>query len=76
MQFRTLRFTPIATLAIAVALAAAIWLVTPVLSGRQLRLWEVLVVLAAVFAMLEFWRARRLRREREQTENMRDSALW
>ena len=71
-----MRLTPFAPFVIAVALGAAIWVAMPVITGRPLRLWEALVVSAAVFAVLELWRARRLRRERKRAESLRDSALW
>lgn len=76
MSFRTMRLTPIATLVVAVLLGALLWVAVPVAIGRPLRLWEAVVVSAAILALLEWWRRRWLRREREQTESLRDSALW
>jgi uncharacterized membrane protein len=69
---RTKRFTPIAALIVAVLL----WLAAPAAIGRALKPWEAVVSAAVVLALLEWLRVRRLRREREQTESMRDSALW
>lgn len=72
MIFRTMRFTPIAALVVAVLL----WLAAPAAIGRALKPWEAVVSAAVVLALLEWLRVRRLRREREQTESLRDSALW
>jgi len=76
VSFRTIHLTPIATAALAVLLATLLWLSAPVAIGRMLRPWEALLVAAGILALLEWWRGRRLRRQREQIESMRDSALW
>ena len=68
--------TPMGNFVVAVLLGALLWVVIPVVTGHPLRLWEVLVAAAAILALLEWWRARQIRREHEQTENLRDSALW
>jgi hypothetical protein len=74
--FQTIRLTPIVNLVAAVLLGALLWVAVPAAMDRPLRLWEALVVAAATFAFLEWWRGRRLRREREHAESLRDSALW
>ncbi|OOG40480.1 hypothetical protein B0B52_13335 [Polaromonas sp. A23] len=71
-----MRLTPISTFVLAVLLGALLWAVAPVAMGRPLMLWEGVVVAVAIFALLELWRRHRLWREREQTESLRDSALW
>ena len=76
MNSRTMRLTPIATLVVAVLLGALLWLAAPVTIGRALKPWETLVSAIVLLALLEWLRVRRLRREREQTESLRDSALW
>ena len=76
VTFRTMRLTPIATFVVAVLLGALLWLAAPAAIGRALKPWEALVSAAVLLALLEWLRVRRLRREREQTESMRDSALW
>lgn len=76
MLARTLYLTPIATLLVSVLLGALLWLAAPVALGRLLRPWEALVVAAAIWALLEWLRERRLRRERRQIDGLRDSALW
>lgn len=76
VSFRTTPLTLIAMLAVAVLLGALLLVAVPVVMGRPLRLWEGFVVSAAILAVLEWWRGRRLRREREQIESLRDSALW
>ena len=76
VTFRTMRLTPIATFVVAVLLGALLWLAAPAAIGRALKPWEARVSAAVLLALLEWLRVRRLRREREQTESMRDSALW
>jgi membrane protein implicated in regulation of membrane protease activity len=76
VTIRTMRLTPIGTLVAAILLAAMLWLAAPAVIGRALRPWEVSVAAAMVLAILQWLRVRRLRREREQTESLRDSALW
>ena len=76
VTFRTIRLTPIGTFAVAVLLGALLWLAAPTAIGRALRPWEAFVSAAVLLALLEWLRGRRLRREREQTESLRDSALW
>lgn len=71
-----MRLTLIANLVAAVLLGVLLWVAVPAAIGRPLRLWEALVLSAAALALLELWRRLRLRREREQTESLRDSALW
>lgn len=71
-----MRLTLIVNLIAAVLLGALLWVAAPAVTGRPLRLWEVLVVAAAALALLELWRWHRQRREREQNESLRDSALW
>ncbi len=76
VNFQTMRPTLIVNLVAAVLFGLLLWVALPSAIGRPLRLWEVLVLAAAALALLELWRGRRLRREREQTESLRDSALW
>ncbi|NPC58388.1 hypothetical protein [Caenimonas soli] len=76
MSIQTLRITPIASFVIAFLLGGLLWLAAPVAIGRALRPWEALAGAAAILALLEWWRGRRLRREREQIDSLRDSALW
>jgi hypothetical protein len=76
VTIRTLLFTPIGTFVLAVLLGALLWALAPAFMGRSFRLWEALVVAVAILVLLEWWRRRRLWREREQTESLRDSALW
>lgn len=73
---RTMRITPLASFVLALLMAALLWLAAPSAIGRALRFWEAITVAAAVLALLEGWRGRRLRRAREQTESVRHSALW
>ncbi|CAA9385857.1 MAG: hypothetical protein AVDCRST_MAG51-95 [uncultured Ramlibacter sp.] len=56
--------------------AALLWFAAPIAVGRSLKPWELLVVALISLAVLEWWRGRRLRQEREAVESMRDSALW
>ncbi len=76
VTIRTMRLTPIATLVVAVLLGALLWLAAPAAIGRALKPWEALVCAVVLLALLEWLRVRSLRREREQTESLRDSALW
>ena len=71
-----MRLTPITILLLAVSLGALLWAVAPAVMGRSLLLWEALLLTAAIMVLLEWWRRRRLWREREQLESLRDSALW
>jgi uncharacterized membrane protein YdbT with pleckstrin-like domain len=71
-----MRLTPFTSLVFALLLGALLWVAAPIGIGRALRLWEMFVLAAIVLVLLEWWRGRRLRREREQVESMRDSALW
>lgn len=72
---RTIRVTLIATLVLAM-LGAVLWLAVSALAGRPLNIWEACAVSAAVLAVFEWWRGRRLRRQRQRIESLRDSALW
>ena len=76
MNIRTLRLTPIGTFILAVLLGALLWAVAPATLERPLRIWEAVVVAVAIFALLEWGRRQWLWRVREQTESLRDSALW
>jgi hypothetical protein len=76
VSFRSIHLTPVATAAVAALLAALLWLSAPAAIGRMLRPSEALLAAAGILALLEWWRGRRLRRQREQIESMRDSALW
>lgn len=71
-----MHLTPVASLVVALLLGALLWFAAPAAIGRALSPWEVIVVMTAILALLEWWRGRRRRREREQTESLRDSALW
>jgi len=76
VTIRTLLLTPIGTFVLAILLGALLWALAPALIGRSFRLWEAFVAAAAILVLLEWWRRRWLWREREQTESLRDSALW
>lgn len=76
VTIRTMHLTRIANLVVAVLLGGLLWVAVPVVIGRPLRLWEVFVAVSAILALLELWRGHRLRRAHEQTESLRDSALW
>jgi hypothetical protein len=76
VNFQTMRYTLIVNLVAAAVLGAVLWVALPDAIGRPLGFWAAFVVAAAALALLEWWRGRRLRREREQTESLRDSALW
>lgn len=71
-----MRFTPIVSVAFALLLGVLLGGMAPIAIGRALRAWELIVLAAVILALLEWWRGRQLRREREQIEGMRDSALW
>lgn len=71
-----MRPTLIATLVLAVVLGVVLWLAIPAVAGRPLNVWEACLVSAAVLVIFEWWRGRRLRRQREHVESLRDSALW
>ena len=72
-----MRLTPIASLVFALLLGALLWVAAPIAIDRvALRPWEAFVVAVVILALLEWWRGRRIRREREQVESMRNSALW
>jgi hypothetical protein len=71
-MYRHRAFVPLATAVI----TACAWFSAPFALGRKLGAVEALVVAGASFAALAWWRARRFRLERQQTESMRDSALW
>jgi hypothetical protein len=55
---------------------ASAWFLAPLWAHRSLGLAEALLVGGASVAVLGSWRARRLRRDRQKTEELRDSALW
>jgi membrane protein implicated in regulation of membrane protease activity len=76
VNFQNMRLTLIVNLVAAILLGALLWVAAPAVAGRPLRLWEVFMVAAAALALLELWRGHRQRREREQNESLRDSALW
>jgi Flp pilus assembly protein TadB len=66
----------ILSLAACLFLIALAWLAGPSLLGRAFRAWELLALAAVVLAVLA-WRHRRARRrERQDLERLRDSALW
>ncbi len=71
-----MRLSPILTLVASLLVAGLLWLVAPVMVGRPLKPWELLGVAIIAFAVLVWWRGRRLRHERRELESMRDSALW
>ena len=71
-----MRLTPIPSLVFALLLGALLWVAAPIAIDRALSPWEAFVVAVVILALLEWWRGRRLRREREQVESMRNSALW
>lgn len=76
MAYRTMRLTPVAALVVAFLFGVLLWLAAPTAIGRALKPWEALVSAVVLLALLEWLRVRRIRREREQTESLRDSALW
>lgn len=51
-------------------------LAAPVLSGRDLRLWEIGGIGLVAYIALALGRGWQLRRRRRRSENLRDSALW
>jgi hypothetical protein len=65
-------FVPLGVL-VSTALA---WLCARYLFGRTLNPLEVLLIALVALAVFAWWRARRLRIERQEEESMRDSALW
>jgi hypothetical protein len=73
---RSLRLTPLTTVAGSALLALVLWGLAPMLVGREFHLRELLLVAAVVVPLLEWRRRRALKREREQIESLRDSALW
>jgi Flp pilus assembly protein TadB len=52
------------------------WLVGPPAIGRSLKIWELAVIAAVALGLLQWQRQRRLRRDRQALESIRDSALW
>jgi Flp pilus assembly protein TadB len=76
VTIQSTRLTPIGNFVIAILLGALLWVAVPVVIGRPLRFWEAGFATAAILALFEWWRRRRLRRDREQIESVRDSALW
>lgn len=76
MTFRTVRLTPLSSVVLSLLLVALLCVIAPSAIGRALRPWEVIVAAPVILALLEWWRGCRVRREREQVESMRDSALW
>lgn len=66
----------ISTVIFALALGVVLWVAASAITGSSLNIWEVCVVLAAVVAVLGWWRRRLARLRREQIDSLRDSALW
>lgn len=66
----------ISALLVSTALAAIFWFAAPLALGRELEAWEWALFAAALIGPWAWWRRRRIRREREYLENLRDSALW
>jgi membrane protein implicated in regulation of membrane protease activity len=56
--------------------AVVLWFAAPFLFARDLDLWELGVSAAFISGLLALWRKRLSRRRREQSESLRDSALW
>ncbi|MDB5750085.1 MAG: hypothetical protein JWP65_506 [Ramlibacter sp.] len=57
--------------------SALLWLAAPGLFARLLDQWLVVVALVALaWLLFTAWRRRQSRRQREQAEGLRDSALW
>lgn len=52
------------------------WLAGPSAIGRSLKAWELALVAAVALGLLQWRRERRLRRQRQELESIRDSALW
>ncbi|WP_143762921.1 hypothetical protein [Ramlibacter tataouinensis] len=57
-------------------LPALLWLAAFVTLGRHLKVWEGAAIVVACPVLLAWLRGRQLRRERQELESMRDSALW
>ncbi|TFY99901.1 hypothetical protein [Ramlibacter rhizophilus] len=58
------------------SVAALLWLAAPAWLSRELQGWELLLATAVAWLLAAAWRRRMLRRQREQIESLRDSALW
>lgn len=59
-----------------VAVTVLAWIAGPPAIGRSLRVWELAVIAALALGLLQWQRLRRLRRDRQALESIRDSALW
>jgi Flp pilus assembly protein TadB len=71
-MYRSRAFVPVASLLV----TCALWLLAPFILGRNIRSLELVLLAVVTLALFAFWRIRRLRTERMETESMRDSALW
>jgi Flp pilus assembly protein TadB len=71
-MYRSRAFSPL----VAALVTALAWFLVSVAGGRSFGAKEVAIVALASFVIVAAWRARRLRRERMQAEELRDSALW
>lgn len=76
VPMRSLHLTPLATVVSSAVLALVLWGLAPVLVGREFHLRELLLLAALLVPLLEWRRRRALRRERQEIESLRDSALW
>jgi hypothetical protein len=54
----------------------ALYLTYPWLFGRQIKGWEAMLAAAALGIVFRSWHVRQQRRERQDLEGLRDSALW
>jgi membrane protein implicated in regulation of membrane protease activity len=56
--------------------AVLLWFTAPFIFARDLDAWDCGVSAAVVSGLLALWHKRQSRRRQEQSESLRDSALW
>ncbi len=69
-------FASIAPIALLIMVVGLFWVVAPMAIGRSLAVWELILSVVILVAMLWTWRWRRQRQKRQELEGLRDSALW
>lgn len=57
-------------------IAALLWFAAPFVIERKLEPWELAGSATLAYVLIELWRRRRARQQRQQIEQLRDSALW
>jgi hypothetical protein len=67
---------PLYVLLAALLGSGLLWFTAPLLFSRDLELWELGVSAALASGLLWLWHRRQSRRQREQVQKLRDSALW